>query len=680
MTNFKHWRLETDDDGILWCHLDVQGASANVLSAEVLDEFGKIVTALEQDTPRGVVILSDKPNGFIAGADVSEFAQIQDRDQALAIIRKVHECFNRFESLSCPTLCLINGYCLGGGMELALSCRYRLALDDPGTRIGLPEVLLGIHPGFGGSMRFIRLVGALPALQLMLAGRSLDARKAGRMGLVDRVVPMRQFRNAAIAMILKHPPPRRPAFLHRLSSLTLIRPILARLLRRELNKRVKREHYPAPYALLRLWERFGGNPRHMLDKEAESVADLIVTDTSRNLVRIFMLQERLKAAGKEHGFVPQRVHIVGAGVMGGDIAAWCVLKGMTVTLQDRAPEYIAPAIKRAHALFEKRLKVQHRVTAAMDRLVPDIKGYGVAHADVIIEAIIEDLEAKAGLFKDLEQRAAADAILATNTSSIPLDAIGRHLEQPDRLVGIHFFNPVARMQLVEIVHSDRTVSEWTDRASAFCRSIDRLPVPVRSAPGFLVNRVLTPYLLEASALVDAGVPAETIDAAAVQFGMPMGPVELADTVGLDVCLHVTENLSAAAAAEVPDNLRRLVADGYLGRKTGRGFYDYRKGKPVKSSLTVNIDAVPDLEDRLILRIVNECVACLREQIVADADLLDAAMVFGTGFAPFRGGPMQYAKELGFDDVRDRLIALEVQYGERFKPDEGWSSLGSQDSP
>jgi len=673
MTEFKHWKLETDNDGIVWCHLDKQGVSANVLSTDVLDEFGEIVTTLEQDLPRGVVILSDKTSGFIAGADVSEFTGIENREQALAVMHKVHNLFNRFEALSCPTLCLINGFCLGGGMELALACRYRVALDDPGTRIGLPEILLGIHPGFGGSMRFIRLVGALPALQLMLAGHSLDAGKAGKLGLVDRVVPLRQFHNAARSMILQPPPRRRPPFIQRLADLPIVRPLLAGILRRELKKRVKQEQYPAPYALLQLWRNFGGRPELMLDREADSVANLITSTTSRNLVRVFMLQERLKSAGKSLEFTPRRVHVVGAGVMGGDIAAWCVLKGLTVTLQDRAPEYIAPAIKRAHSLFKKRLKSRHLVTAAMDRLVPDIKGYGIAGADVIIEAIVEDLDAKAGLFRELEQRAAADAILATNTSSIPLDEISQHLKMPERLTGIHFFNPVARMQLVEVVHSDRTLSEWSDKAAAFCHRIDRLPVQVRSSPGFLVNRVLTPYLLEASSLVEEGVAAETIDAAAVKFGMPMGPVELADTVGLDVCLHVTENLTGQIAVNVPDILRKLVADGHLGRKSGRGFYRYRQGKPVKSSTAANADDVPDLEDRLILRIVNECIACLREQLVADADLVDAAMVFGTGFAPFLGGPMNYAKTLGRDEMLERLLALEVQYGERFKPDAGWQS-------
>ena len=674
MTDLKHWRLETDAHGILWCHLDQRGTSANVLSAEVLAELERIVSVMEQDRPRGAVILSDKDNGFIAGADIQEFAQFKDRDQTLATVRQAHALFNRLAALACPTLSLIHGYCLGGGMELALACRYRVAVDEPETRLGLPEVLLGIHPGIGGSVRMPQITGAIPAMPLMLSGRQVDARRALRLGLVDRAVPRRQMRNAAEQMILQQPPTRRPGLLHKLASHGLVRPGLARLFRWQLQRRVNPAHYPAPYALLDLWRRYGGDPRAMLEQEAVSVADLFLTETSRNLVRLFQLREKLKSAGKGQDFASCHVHVVGAGVMGGDIAAWCVLRGCAVSLQDRGPQFIAPAIKRAYALFEKRLKTRPGIMAAMDRLLPDPAGQGMTRADLVIEAISENLEAKRLLFLELERRARPSAMLATNTSSIPLDEISQDMARPERLVGLHFFNPVASMQLVEVVYSDRTASDNIARAAAFCRYIDRLPLPVRSAPGFLVNRVLTPYLLEAVAMIEEGISATIVDAAAERFGMPLGPVALADNVGLDICLSVADNLARSMPIRVPEGLRQMVAAGHLGRKSNRGYYRYRGGRALKSARPPVAAGDADLQERLVLRLLNECVACLREGIVTDPDQVDAALVFGAGFAPFRGGPLRYARQQGHAEILDRYTALELSYGPRFKADPGWAAL------
>jgi len=674
MTELKHWHLETDAHGILWCHLDQQGTSANVLSAEVLAELEQIVTLMEQDLPRGAVILSDKDSGFIAGADIQEFAQFRDREQVLATVRQAHALFNRLAALACPTLSLVHGYCLGGGLELALACRYRVAVDGPETRLGLPEVLLGIHPGIGGSVRMPQITGAIAAMPLMLSGRHVDARRALRLGLVDRAVPGRQMRNAAEKLILQQPPARRPGLLHRLASHGLLRPGLARLFRWQLRQRVNPVHYPAPYALLDLWRSYAGKPRVMLEQEAMSVADLFLTETSRNLVRLFQLREKLKSAGTGQDFASCHVHVVGAGVMGGDIAAWCVLRGCTVSLQDRGPQFIAPAIKRAYALFEKRLKPRSRIMAAMDRLLPDPAGQGMTRADLVIEAINENLEAKRLLFLELERRARPAAMLATNTSSIPLDEISQGMTRPERLVGLHFFNPVASMQLVEVVYSDRTASDNIARAAAFCRHIDRLPLPVRSAPGFLVNRVLTPYLLEAVTMIEEGIPATVVDAAAEHFGMPLGPVALADSVGLDICLSVADNLARSMPVRVPEGLRQMVAAGHLGRKSNHGYYRYRGGRVLKTAQPLVTATGTDLQERLVLRLLNECVACLREGIVTDPDQVDAALVFGAGFAPFRGGPLRYARQQGYNEILERYTALELSYGPRFKADPGWAVL------
>jgi len=669
-----------DDDNVAWLHFDKQDSSTNVLSAQVLETFYQELLDLVERAPRGLIILSDKPNGFIAGADVREFTQLENRDQALVAIQRGQEVFDRLAALPFPTVALIHGFCVGGGLELALACRYRVARDDPGTRLGLPEVRLGIHPGFGGSVRLTPLVGAVHAMDLMLSGRTVDGRAARRMGFVDHVVPERHLHTAACSLILDPPFSHRATKLQALSNHAWVRPALGALLRRQVGKKARADHYPAPYAIIDLWQQHADHARDMMHAEAESVARLIVGPTAQNLIRVFLLQETLKGLARGSDFKPQRVHVIGAGVMGGDIAAWCALRGLHVTLADQSPERIAPAIKRAHQLFKKRLKRPRPIQAALDRLMPDHLGRGVARADVVIEAIFEDADAKRALYQQLEPRMQADAVLATNTSSIPLQELRSALQKPARLVGLHFFNPVAKMQLVEIVRDSDTDATTVANAIAFTRKIDRLPLPVASTPGFLVNRILMPYLLEAVELEHEGVPATEIDTAALDFGMPMGPVELADTVGLDICLHVAEILSAHLGTSVPQRLRDLVAQGQLGRKSGGGFYRYKKGKPVKEKIVHKHHYHSDISDRMMLRMLNEVVACLREGVVDDPQHLDAGMVYGTGFAPFRGGPLHYIETVGADVLYQRLNDLEQRLGPRFKPDPGWEQVSGFVNP
>lgn len=672
--NYKHWRSEKDDDNIAWLTLDKAGASTNALSKGVLEELELLLDGLEQDLPRGVIIQSGKDNGFIAGADITEFTTIADQSEAEALINRGQGIMDRIEALECPTLSMINGFCLGGGLELALACDYRIADDGKSTRLGLPEILLGIHPGFGGVLRSTRLLGAPTAMNMMLTGRSVDARRAKRMGLVDQAVPTRHLHNGARQMILTRPPRHKASLMQRLSNATLVRPLLAWVMRRTVAKKASRAHYPAPYALIDLWAKHGGNAKAMLRGEAHSVATLVRGDTAQNLIEVFFLQERLKSEGDKSLFTPLRVHVIGGGVMGGDIAAWCALQGMRVTIQDRKHETLARVIKRAHGLYKKKLKRPRPIQEALDNLVPDMDGLGIPQADVIIEAIFENIEAKQGLFKEIEPQMKEGAILATNTSSIPLETLGEVLQQPDRLVGLHFFNPVAKMQLVEIVYTASTDPEMIKKAAAFTRHIDRLPLPVKSSPGFLVNRVLMPYLIEAVVLVSEGVPASAIDQAAVDFGMPMGPILLADTVGLDICLSVAKILGEAMGTEVPERLKQMVEAGQLGRKSGQGFYRYDKGEAQVPEPNMNDKVPDDLTDRLMLRFVNEAVAVLREGVVADADLLDGGVIFGTGFAPFRGGPMHYLRAEGKEALHERLQVLEQAHGSRFKPDAGWNDL------
>ncbi len=667
---YQHWRKEQDSDEIIWLYIDKAESKANVLSRTVIEELDELLEEIEGDKPAGVVIISGKTSGFIAGADVNEFTTLQDQDDGFALVRRAQAVFDRLEALHCPTVALIQGFCLGGGMELALACRYRIAVDDPKTKLGLPEVKLGIHPGFGGTVRLPPLIGAPAAMDLMLSGRALSAKAAAKVGVVDHAVPERHKLTAA-SQLLKQKPARKKASGWRAwSNNGLLRPLLAGMMRRKLAKKARQDHYPAPYAVIDLWEKYGSDPKVMMKEEAISVARLVMGDTAQNLIRLFFLQERMKGLGNKSDFKAERVHVIGGGVMGGDIAAWCAMQGLEVTLQDRSHEVIARAIGRAHGLFKKKLKHPLKVRDAMDRLMPDIEGRGIAGADVIIEAIFENVEAKQQLFKEVESKAKPDALLATNTSSIPLETISEVLDDPSRLIGLHFFNPVAQMQLVEVVRGAQSNATLIDAGCAFSKQIGRLPLPVKSSPGFLVNRILMPYLIEAVVLVSEGVPAVLIDQAATKFGMPMGPIELADTVGLDICLHVAEILSQELGGEVPEKLRTMVAAGQLGRKSGEGFYQYKKGKPVKPSDT-GTPPPDDLTDRMILRFVNEAMACLREGVVEDSDLLDAGIIFGTGFAPFRGGPMNYTEKQGREQLKSRLDHLQQAHGKRFAPDASW---------
>ncbi|MFO7602993.1 MAG: 3-hydroxyacyl-CoA dehydrogenase NAD-binding domain-containing protein [Gammaproteobacteria bacterium] len=672
--NYQHWRYDRDPEQIVWLSLDKAGSNTNTLSADVLQELDQLLDAAERDGARGLVIQSAKAAGFIAGADISSFTQLTTEAEALALIQNAHALFNRLATLPFPTIALIHGYCLGGGLELALACRYRIADDDANTRLGLPEVKLGIHPGFGGTLRSIQRIGAPAAMDLMLSGRSLSARAAKKVGLIDYAVPQRQLRHAVRGILQSPPAAKKLPFWIRVLNHRQLRPWLAKYLTRKVAGRAPKAHYPAPYALIDLWVRLYDNPEQMLAEEAASVARLIMGKTAQNLIRVFFLQEQLKAAGQLKDFDAKRVHVIGGGVMGGDIAIWCALKGYTVTLQDQKNETIAQVMKRAYGLYSKRLKDRRLIQRAMDRLIPDPRGDGITRADLVIEAIFEDPEVKRNLFAAIEPKMKASAILATNTSSIPLQELATVLARPERLVGLHFFNPVAKMPLVEIVHGPQTDARVQAQAAAFARSIDRLPLAVTSSPGFLVNRVLMPYLMEAVYLADEGIPLKVIDDAALAFGMPMGPVELADTVGLDICLKVAQILAADMNITIPDKLVRLVEKGHLGKKTGRGFYHFKNGRPVKPPIPKDYTPPTDIRDRLLLRLLNEATACVHDGVVDNTDAADAGIIFGTGFAPFRGGPFHYIKDRGQEQTLKLLEHLEQRYGERFKQAPGWDKL------
>lgn len=669
---FEHWRVRIDEHHIAWLTFDKAGSSANILSQAVLGELDTIVAGLAGQTLRGVVIESAKTNGFIVGADVREFSRLTSAAQGTALAESGQQLLARVAALGVPTVAAIDGFALGGGLELALACDYRVAAEGYDRTLGLPEVQLGIHPGFGGTVRAVAVLGPWLALDLMLTGRALSPREALACGLVDRVVPRDRLRAVAAEIIDRRPRPRRAPWYTVALGWGPARRLVAAVLRRQVRRRVKQAHYPAPYAIVDLWARHGGRGAAAYRAEAVSIGELLVTTTSRNLVRMFELRERLRnLAPKESGI--KRVHVVGAGVMGGDIAAWCALRGFEVTLQDRAQQYVEPALARARKLFRRRLRAPGEAAAAAERLTVDLEAARIGSVDLVIEAIIENVDAKSALFRELEPKLSETAIIATNTSSIRLEQLSGAFRLPGRFVGLHFFNPVASLPLVEVIRGGETSSETVQRALSFVTRIGKLPLPCRSAPGFLVNRLLTPYMLEALYAHDDGHALETIDAAARAFGMPMGPIELADRVGLDVALHVAEILGDVLAAKPSDRLAAKVAAGELGVKTGRGFYAYdKKGRPRKQRRFAGPD--DDLVDRLILPLLNEAVACYHERIVEDTDLLDAGVVFGTGFAPFRGGPIQYARHRGVGLVEQRLEQLAKQFGMRFTPHKGWREL------
>jgi 3-hydroxyacyl-CoA dehydrogenase/enoyl-CoA hydratase/3-hydroxybutyryl-CoA epimerase len=667
------WVWEIDADRVGWLTVDTPDASTNVLSAAVLRGLAEQLAVVRKERPVGIVVRSGKTNGFIAGADIKEFVRIRTPEQGFELVRAGQKILQQLEDLPCPSVAMLHGFALGGGLELALACSYRVGADDGRLSLGLPEVMLGIHPGFGGTVRTVQLIGARPALELMLKGRPVRAARALSLGLLDELSPLGELAARAKALVLRRPARTSAPFVDKLLNLSALRPFVARQTAATLKHSVSKEHYPAPFAILELWERYGALGVSAYEAEARSISSLMCTPTSRNLVRVFLLQDRLKSLGGGSSSEFKHLHVIGAGVMGGDIAAWAAYRGLTVTLQDRSAELIQPALARAKSFFDKRLKDAAAAEAAMARLRMDVDGEGVAVADIVIEAIFENVAAKHALYARLEPHLKPTAVLATNTSSILIETLCEPLADPSRLVGIHFFNPVSQLPLVEIVRGTRTAPHTVQDAERFTRQLDKLPLPCKSAPGFVVNRILTPYVNEAFLALQAGIPAPVIDKVAVKFGMPMGPIELTDVVGLDVSANVGTVLGAALHRQVPELLLSLVAEKKLGRKSGQGFYRWQDGKAQKED--VKDFVVPDdLEDRLILSMLNEAVACLREGTIEDADLLDAGAVFATGFAPFRGGPLQYARDRGIAAVVSRLEELAQRYGERFQPDAGWAKI------
>jgi 3-hydroxyacyl-CoA dehydrogenase/enoyl-CoA hydratase/3-hydroxybutyryl-CoA epimerase len=649
LPNLKDWKVAVDLEGIAWAIFDREGESANSLGRRPLEELGQIVEFVEKEAAgkkvTGLVFMSGKEKGFIVGADIREFDQLDTVAKVIEGITPVNAMLDRVERLAVPVVAAIHGVCVGGGLELVLACHYRIATRDDATRVGFPEVKLGIFPGFNGTARSIRQAGAMQAMTTMLTGSMIRSTAARAIGLIDELVNSpHQLRWAARKAVMQKRRSKPASGLKALLAKWPARGFLAKKMRQETAKKVREDHYPAPFRLIDLFEKHGGDLNALKKAETAAFAPLMVSDTSRNLRRVFNLSEQLKAqAPKGLGFKPSRVHVIGAGTMGADIAGWCVASGMEVTLQDLNAEQIAKGIAAQAKTLGRKFKTKALREAANARLIADPGGEGLARADVVIEAIVEKLEVKQSLFKSIEGKLKPGAVLASNTSSIMIEDIAKGLADPGRLIGIHFFNPVAQMPLVEIVRGTSSRDDEVRKGAAFVTAIDKFPLIVKSVPGFLVNRVLAPYMMAAMARLQGGESKEKIDEAARTFGMPMGPIELADTVGLDVCAHVGRVLGNNPEGSALD---KLVAAGKLGKKSGEGFYMWKGGKPVKGELATTKTALERLGRELVEPLIAQAQRALDEGVVETADLVDAGVIFGTGFAPFRGGPLHFKASEG----------------------------------
>ncbi len=665
-----NWRSGRDEDGILWLVMDCEGSGTNVISRKVLEELDAHLDAAKKDMPKALVIRSAKEGGFAAGADISEFKDVADDPETL--LKEGHAVYDKLAGLPCRTICVVHGACLGGGFEMALACDMRIGVK--GASFAFPEVQLGLHPGLGGTFRSTRLIDPVEAMTLMLTGKTAHTKKARALGLLDAVVEERHVAAAVRAAADGDLEGHEQSFKAKAMSLNTARSYAARQMRSQTERKAPKEHYPAPHALIDLWEEHGDDPKAMQKAEIESFGRLLQTDTSKNLQRAFFLRQRLRGNAKgEDGIA--HVHVIGAGAMGAEIGAMAAIRGKRVTLGDTSVEALGRAVRQAGEICDSKHLSGIEKRDALDRLMPDPDGYGIGAADLIIEAGPEKIGIKQKIYDGLKSRMKEGAILASNTSSLSIDDLADHAPDAARFAGLHFFNPVSKIDLVEVVKGAQTSDDTASRLAAFCGAIGKLPVHVGDYPGFLVNRALVPYMMEAMALMDEGVPKEVIDVAALRFGMPMGPVTLADYVGLDIGLHVAESLAEGLEkpmAPISQTLRDKVQAGETGKKSGQGFYDWTDGTPHPST---GEEGPEDLTDRLILPMLDACVEVLRRDIAHAEDDIDAAMIFATGWAPFRGGPMHYARARGVDDVVARLEELEKAHGPRFAPDPGWKTLG-----
>jgi 3-hydroxyacyl-CoA dehydrogenase/enoyl-CoA hydratase/3-hydroxybutyryl-CoA epimerase len=676
----------TTSDGSCVLTFDRPGSSANVFDRETLAELESHLAELEKEPGvRGVILASAKPKIFIAGADLNAFAKDATERALHDMVDHGHRIFTRLSRLKIPSVAAIHGVCLGGGLEVALACDWRVATVDKATKLGLPETQLGILPAWGGSTRLPRSIGLPAALGMILTGRQLAGAQALKLGVVDDVTHAEFLLEAARKLVGRG---KRPAPATRWSNVFPFTWIIAAKAKRQVRAKT-RGHYPAPIKAIEVCAKAASRTlEEGLALEKEGFLELVRTPECRNLLGVFFLQERAKkltlpgGASTSEARKIRRVAVIGAGTMGAGIAQWISARGLPVRLKDVSLEALARGMHAIEKVYteavKRRVFTTSEATAGIDRITPLHTNVPLADVDLVIEAALEKLDVKQQVFRELEPLVAREAVLATNTSALSIDAIAGALQRPERLVGLHFFNPVHRMQLVEIVRGPRTSPAALETALQFAKAIGKLPVVVKDSPGFLINRILMPYLVEAVWLFTEGTPVTTIDRLMLEFGMPMGPMRLTDEVGLDVAQHVAKDLERRLRSAVPinDTLEQMIAKGWLGKKSGRGFYVHagRKDRAVPSTELGFLQATQPRpsddvtrRDRLVLIMINEAARLLDEGVVASPEDVDFGMIMGTGWAPFRGGPLRYADALGTAEVVRRLDQLARDIAPRFEP-------------
>ena len=637
--DLMHWLANIDEDGIAWLYLQTVGKSVNVLNNAVMTELECLLDRLENNKDlRGVALLSGKKGGFVYGADIHEFETLKTASEVANHMLYVHGLFNRIEALPVPSCVGVDGIAVGGGLEIALTFDRLFITSSSKTKLGFPEVNLGIMPGYGGSGRAYGRIGTKAVLDMMVSGRPIGSIDAIKTGLADELVDKPDDLEKSMREWIIGCNGEKPIFteLETAADATAIAAAKDKYL-----KRLRSDHTPAPAAIIEHVENFGHDKSAMSASEIDVFPNLMVSSASKNLRRVFYLTDAVrKSARGESGI--KRMHVVGAGVMGGDIAAIGAMAGLDVTLTDMNDAAIVGAIARAKKLFERRLKSDEKVALALARLRTDLNGNGATDADLIIEAVAEKLEVKQAVFKNLEAVSKASAILATNTSAIPLEDIATALNGPERLIGLHFFNPVPVLPLVEVIWSKYSDPEIVSRGMQFAGQIGKMPVRCKSAPGFLVNRALLPYIFKAIEAVAGGEKADHIDEALVDFGMPMGPIELADQIGLDVCLDVGIVLGMPPATKAL--LDEKCRTGTIGRKSGSGFYEWDGNRAIRAHQSKDPRVMAAIAKNMLAPMIEECRKAVDENVVDTADSADAGMIFGIGFPGFRGGPLNWSKE------------------------------------